>query len=529
MIKRYVDHSGGQNNQVNQFLVQDNESTLIKNASTEILGAIKRGPGYAVRRTTVGAADILGLYEYRKSTTGTKYKLMATGSAIYTDSGVSWDTSLPGMTNGVKNEFEVFMDTAFKVNGTDPNATFNGTSWTDYSVSTNYFWGTILNSLIKKWHESLYIAGNAESKSRVWFSDKPQGEKLTWGWESSTNLATTAGSPVVTSSGAFFKVKNIKPGDNLRILAGNNKGDYVIRTIDSDTQLTLATNVTNTTTSQSYEAGSNWFEVGQDDGDDITGFGENSDRLLVFKNNSFHRFDGSSVMKLADIGTPTQRTIVNIQKWTLFANRLGIFSFDGVEPQQVAKKVQKYFTAIPLSNLSKMVAWSEGDVYKVYIGDVTVDDKYLPNCVVCYDLSENNFTTLALPDAVRAVTKFTDTEDQLVFGNSAGQVYNLNSGNKYGSKPIDFEWITKYIDLDDPENEKQVNGLVIFGNNLEGVKLSIIADNGRPQTIATLQATSEYVNCRVNGRRFQLIFSHADVNKPIIEGFSFVFEKITDV
>lgn len=527
-INRVVNLSGGQNNQVNQFLVEESEATLIKNGHLEIIGAIQKVLGYDNRGADLGSTPILGLTEYSKNSTGTRYQLLVFNTGVYSWDGDSFESVHTGLTAGRKAEFETFLDCVFMVNG-DANRYWDGTTWVTSSTTSGYMAQTPAFNLIKKWREGLYGAGNSSKKSRVWLSDKPQGNKLTWGWESRSDLATTAGSAVVTSAGALFKTYNIKPGDTLRITAGNNLGDYVIRTIDSNTQLTLASNVTNTGTGQSYEAGANWFEVGQDDGDVIKAFGENSDRLLVFKEFSMYRFDGSSAIRIADVGTTSQRSVVNMDRWTLFANRKGIYAYDGVEPRMVSKKLQKYFNAIPEAELPNIVSWSEGDVYRCFIGDVTVDGKEIPNCVINYDVSQNNFWTLSYAHKAVVAAKFTESSQVKVFiGSDSGQVYELNSGNTYDGTAIDFEVITKEYDFEVPEDVKQVNKIVIFGNKLEGVVVAIQADGQTPKQVGTLNGISESLNAKALGRRFRLIFSHALPNQPTIEGFSFDWEKISN-
>lgn len=67
-----------------------------------------------------------------------------------------------------------------------------------------------------------------------------------------SDLATTAGSPVVTSASGSFVTANVKAGQCLRVTAGNDAGWYRIVSVDSATQLTVETALQFTGTA-SYE------------------------------------------------------------------------------------------------------------------------------------------------------------------------------------------------------------------------------------------------------------------------------------
>lgn len=526
-IKRYVDLSGGQNNQVNQFLVQDNESTLVKNATLETVGAVTKSVGYLARGASQGANPILGIYEFRKNSTETRYPFVGYGSNLYAfNLGTNaYTSSATVVTANKKMRFETFLNTVFFVNGVDPNVNGDGTGggWSN----TNYIYGLPVFGLIKKWHEGMFAAGNPSKKSRVWLSDKPTSNDLKWGWWSGTDLLLNAGSVTVTSASGRFKFVNIKPGDTLRVLTGNNVGDYIVRVVVSDTELTLATPAPNFASGQTYEVGSNWFEVGQDDGDVITALGENSDRLMIWKEQSLYRFDGNAVQKVADVGTPCQEAVQNIERYTLFANRKGIYVYDGVETTLISKKIKPFFDAIPEASLPNMTSWVEGDLYYLSIGTVTVNGKLINNCVVVYDISQNNLSVRSFRDSIRAAGKILEgTKVKTFLGTDGGLLLEFGNGTTYKGDAIDFEFITKNHDLDDPEGEKQVNAITVFGNKLEGMKVYIQPDDGEIIPLDSLQGRSATIQCNVQGMRFRLLFGHTETSVPVIEGYSFDYERI---
>ena len=183
---------------------------------------------------------------------------------------------------------------------------------------------SVKGKYIKKYNTRLYLGNvtiaGVSYPSRVWYSDLPKADyTLRWGIESGTNLVQTADSATVTSTGAKFKDNNIKVGDKMTITTGENAGEYIVQSINSETQITLTDKLTHTATS-SYWVGSNYFDVETDDGDEIKGFGVNSNELIILKNSSTHRFSSTGTLRKSrtTIGTSSPKSIVDLDDYTYF-------------------------------------------------------------------------------------------------------------------------------------------------------------------------------------------------------------------
>ncbi|MBI2900379.1 MAG: hypothetical protein HYY17_09345, partial [Planctomycetes bacterium] len=72
--------------------------------------------------------------------------------------------------------------------------------------------------------------------------------------EEQATLSTTAASAVVTDAGATFVTKGVAAGDHFLILGGSDAGQYVVSSVDSETQITLAQALTATASNVSYRA-----------------------------------------------------------------------------------------------------------------------------------------------------------------------------------------------------------------------------------------------------------------------------------
>lgn len=519
-ITRFLEFSGGMNTQVNQFIMKDNECNLIKNFSLETIGAMEKVLGYVIRGAKIGAShNVLGMTEYSRNADSSRTHLVTVYDTIYKNVAGTWTAftgSGTGLTVDKKMEFETFLDAIFAVNGTDANRTYNGTTW---STST-YLAGAPIASYVKRYHDALYLAGLSTMRNRVWFSDVPTGNTMTWGWAVGTNGANTGA--VFTSASSTFKTVNIKIGDTLRLISGTTttQGDYIVKSVDSETQLTLVTTPATNGSSMTYQVGSNWVPIGEDDGDVITGFGENSDRLLVFKEFSLHRWDGTSNMRVSDVGTPSSRSVQNIDSWTLFANRKGIYVYDGASVKLISRKIQKYIDAIDQTTLGSMVAWTSGNLYKLFVGNLTVDGMTYTNTVIVYDVSQNNswIECLATPVKVAGRTVESGTEKHFI-GNDVSTIYELESGTTHATAVIDGVIKTKNFDFDYPESYKKSSTIIIFGNNLEGCNATFVPDIGNPVELGSLNNGWTVFTTAIRFRRAGFTFSHGDTTStPIIEG-----------
>ncbi len=78
------------------------------------------------------SADVLGLYEFRDSGSGTNNQIISVlGTKLYYLSGSTW-TQNRTVTTGCKAEFTTYLDYIFMVNGTDATLTWDGSALTTF-------------------------------------------------------------------------------------------------------------------------------------------------------------------------------------------------------------------------------------------------------------------------------------------------------------------------------------------------------------------------------------------------------------
>lgn len=349
----------------------------------------------------------------------------------------------PNLTDNLDTYFANFLDRVYMVNGTDGNFSYNGGDWLNISnlddspIAQFIKLGTDIRLYLYK----IKING-VSYPSRVWYSDLPKGGSssysITWGLETGSDLAQTAGSAVVTSAGSLFISRNIKVGDTFVITSGNNAGEYKVQSIDSNTQITLTSNLNNTVASSSFWVGSNWFDVHTDDGDFGMGLSLVSNELLCFKKKSVHRSNllSRTLRKIKNApGTTSPRSIVEGSDGnTYWYHPTGIYRTSGVNGQAIDAAIEDIVGAISSTNQSKVCGWEEdGTKIVMAIGDITLEDgDTISNCEIVFDEGTENWEIRSRDRQILVATNFlTSTGIKVYGGDGSDGVFELNTGNSF--------------------------------------------------------------------------------------------------
>lgn len=202
---------------------------------------------------------------------------------------------------------------------------------------------------------------------------------------------------------------------------------------------------------------SNKFNVGLNDGDEITAIKPYFNSLLIFKKNSIWQYDVDednkplSLRPLAyGIGTESWRTIWIVNGVMHFTGRKGIYQFSGRTPTKISFRVEDLFENI--TSPENFVGWEDGDMYHVYLGNV--DGRQ--NVVLAYDTVLDYFVYDDNLD-VKSATTFINKDGILrqYFGDSGGKVWLLWEGNSdaddgTSSKEIEMEYESHLFQIGEP-------------------------------------------------------------------------------
>lgn len=394
------------------------------------------------------ASAIDGLYGFNKSIGATNVLLAAYGNDIINvDTGAGYGE---GLTSTNKAEFATYLDYCFFINGVNATRSLDTTTWSTSGARNR----CPIAKYIKNFGTRLYLAYltvNSEVyPSRVWFTDVPHNNDARWGIEWGTDLAQTAASAIITSAGALFKTHGIKVGDSIFILNENNVGQHTVKTVDSETQLTLTAVLAANETNSSYIVGSNYFDVRTDDNDYIRGMGENSSRLLIFKLNSLHRYNGASLLPVSGApGTSSGRSIANVKEYSLYFHgskpaKTGIYLYDGESSYKISNPIRPYIDGISATNYPNIVGWEEGNWYRCYVGDIDNSQWNISedDVVLSYDVSKNKWSVDPIYKTVKCSSVFLESnEEKILIGDDAAGVFQIPSGYSFNATPI--PWVVE--------------------------------------------------------------------------------------
>lgn len=360
------------------------------------------------------------------------------------DTGAGYSQNISSSYNA---EFATYLDYCFFVNGYNTTRSFNGTSWSELGTVNR----APIAKYIKGYGTRLYLANltinSQKYPSRVWFTDLPYNNLPRWGIEWGTDLVQTASSAVIKSASASFKTYGIKVADPVWILTGANAGEYIVKTVDDEGTITLTTSLTSAATGSSFIIGSNYFDVRTDDNEQLMGLGENSNRLLCFKLNSLYRYNGTSLFQVPGApGTSSARSIFNVKGYTLYfhgteTNKTGIYMYNGEQVVKVSNPIQPYIDGISVSMYGSVVGWREGDLYRLYVGDITNTQRNISvtKAVITYNVADNKIWVDSIRHVPTCATTFVvNNSEQIFFGDNNATAYLTPSGYDYDG--YDIAW-----------------------------------------------------------------------------------------
>jgi len=320
----------------------------------------------------------------------------ASGGWAKISTPVLHSTSLADATN--------FLNYAFFVDGTSSNLSYDGTTLSNTTNVTDSPIGYYIENLGINMYIGNIMINSTRYRSRVWKSKPPKNNAVVWGLETGSDLTQTSSSAVVTSAGSSFISRGIEVGDPFFISNEGNAGEYVVRSVDSETQITLTKTLSASETNSTFWVGGNWFDVNTDDGDVITGFGKNSNELLILKRNSVHRYnEKSDTLRQVKTypGTGSFRSIVNLNEFTYYYDPSSdaIRRYDGADCLIVSNAVEDLLENMSITMKDNVVGWKKkGSYVEMYIGDTqTRDGETISNCVLTLDTVGQVWSVRSLP------------------------------------------------------------------------------------------------------------------------------------
>lgn len=357
------------------------------------------------------------------------------------------------LTDGLDAYMASYLDKVFLVNGTDNNCEYNGNYWT---FSENTLGSPIAKYIIS--HESRLFLYNIKIlgtryPSRVWFCDLPSLGTVTWGLDYGTDLVTTAGDATITSATAHFKTRNIKIGDPFFITTGTNRGEYSVLSVTDDNTIELTENLTFTASGSSFWVGSNWFDVGTEDGDEGMGFGIASNEIVCLKKNSAYRYNvaGQTLRQIKDVpGTISPKSIVNWGGYCYWLHPSGIYRTGGGVGEKISNAIEHIFRTATVSDFTGTVAWVNqlDSTVNFSIGSATFEDgDSFTNLTISFDTNSKIFAYRDYPKNFKVAAPWLRSSNPEVYiGDDSSGVFQMDTGTSFDGNniPCEVEYYTVY-------------------------------------------------------------------------------------
>lgn len=441
-------------------------------------------------------AKLTGIRGYNKTGTSVNVLLAGYGNDILNvTTGVGYGLAID---NDLNLEMEVFLDNVFAQNYSMKPLNFNGTSW--LSNHTNRM---MTSKYIKNVRAMarLYLGfckftapqvptdkdGNEiVFPSRVFYSDLYAGGDLTWGMEWGTNGKTVANSPYFEIAQPLvqnFVSSNIKTGDSLVITYGDaslTSKEFRVKSVISPFRLELTEAPTVTASSLHYWVGGNWFDIGPDNNEGISGLGENSSALIISKTFSLFYYTGSSLRQVPDaLGTTSNRSIINGRDGMYYfhgsdALLTGIYCFNGSSSSRVSRGIDPYFRGMSSSNYDKVVAWKEGEELRWYLGALANTNRNISMTygVASYHSGVGAWDVSPIADEITCSTNFIyGNENKSYCGTNDSQVMKMATGNNFDDSPMSYCLETKVIYPSGSEIINEFPEVQVIGRAMNGLRM----------------------------------------------------------
>lgn len=487
------------------------------------------------------------------------------GDVIDVNSGMGYGLNL---TPDQKVEFEVFLDTVFLTNGVDKMRSFYKGIWSD-SISLpkglipKYIKRSVNNAQMLMANVIL-IPGTGTAlnyRSYIFISDFPKigksptgnaiAQTIQWGIESGRcriDPLTSQVHAVPDDAGRlpYFKTRGIKVGDPFFLLGGDI-GQYTVASVDDESTLTLNEKIGAGNTDLDFWVGSNWVSIGTDENDQIMGMGDNNSRDLIFKLFSLWTYTSNSLKQVMGApGTSSRRSIINDTRGNTYyfhgseIGLTGIYRYDGVNGLKASRAIDVFIQGMDPEMYSEVVAWSEGDEVRFFIGDIENKNEgiSIQNAVATLNTATGAWDVGPIADVVKVATTYIDSSVKTAYtGSDDSEVMKMHSGYSHNgvSIPCAVETGVKYP----LGSEVQCMFPFVQAVARNGVGISvlyklwdgptIVSDRWKPlgELEADLAEWEPDLNAQAAGIQFRIAEDSMNENTWVFEKIAYFYKPVT--
>lgn len=228
------------------------------------------------------------------------------------------------------------------------------------------------------------------------------------------------------------------------------------------------------------------IEIEQEDGGGaITALEKVPGYLLIFKERTLKRWDGSSTYPedLVNIGAPTQEAVCRGRGMAFFANQEGVWVTNGGYPKRISKAIQDLWDAIPAANIDSICTICDETYVYAYVGDITLDDNVYPNICFRYNIDSQSWDIYSYYNDFKVFAWYIASDSKVIVGgDNNGQALQINTGyTDYGStlQPITYSLETQDLDFGSRRRIKELNNVSVYTRNVRTGQLMYRTNSDR--------------------------------------------------
>lgn len=263
---------------------------------------------------------------------------------------------------------------------------------------------------------------------------------------------------------------------------------------------------------------SSYIDISPGDGEDITGLQRFARALYVFKNNFIYRvysINETEPDPQIFVGTYSQESIELAKNGMYWHHPSGIYRLRRGEsqPVEISKPVNDIIKNISRSYYGNVSSWHDDDHVYFSVGDITIDDKTINNCVIRFTISTEVWTIYSYAMEFRVGNTYDDGSSIVqIVGDMDGKLYTYNSGNTDAGADIAYRLEIGPYTLSGLRAEtKTIRRIAALHKQAQGTDVGFRIDDARESEIENIGQLDEeqtiFKDLDIVGHRFLLNIS----------------------
>lgn len=272
-----------------------------------------------------------------------------------------------------------------------------------------------------------------------------------------------------------------------------------------------------------------YLDVNPEDGNVITGLGKISNLLIIFKERSLYRWNGTATDAevIVDVGCTSNESIAAGKNSQLFFfNPSGIYITDGGYPLEISRPIYDWIQAISPSFYTEVSGVCDDDHYYCHVGNITKGGRTYNNVILVYTMSSKNWAVYQMGDSFRFMARYRASTGTVstIGGDTSGEVQTLfSSATTDNGKSIVYEHESKEFEIDSRATTKSIVNMVVYMANGAGSNVYVSEDSRPYRPLGEVTGLITYLNeININAHFFKIKVSGSNASTPVnYDGFEF--------